>query len=263
MLSLFENLLSPPPAKPADTPIEQSFDLEVNGEKVPVKILFEPRFNNRVSVNRNGILLRIAGRQSKEEQRKHIDDLLKWAKQKLGDKPELLENLPQRKYLNGEILKVGDYEFSISIHYHDLKKSTAKIFRNNIVLSLAKGLSKEVEESTCSYLVAKCLCKFYQPIVSERLQELNNRYFKKELNSVKVKYASSFWGHCSRNGHIVISLRLMFAPPSVIDYVLIHELAHLVHADHSSRFWKLVEQVMPDYQNAEKHLREAGKKYYL
>ncbi|MBK7149922.1 MAG: M48 family metallopeptidase [Bacteroidetes bacterium] len=263
MLSLFENLFPAVSSKEQDPPIQQNFELEVNGDAVPVRILFEPRFNNRASVNKNGIIIRIAGRQSKEEQRKHIDNLLKWAKEKLNDKPELLENLQQRRYVNGEILKVGQYDFSISIHYHDLPKSSARIFKNNIVLSLSKGLSKEVEESTCSYLVSKCLCKFFLPSVTERIHELNERFFKKQVNSVKLKYASSFWGHCSHSGNIVISVRLMFAPPAVIDYVYIHELAHLVHHDHSAAFWKLVEQMMPDYRKAEKHLKENGGKYYL
>ena len=78
---------------------------------------------------------------------------------------------------------------------------------------------------------------------------MNERHFKKPVKQITMKYATSFWGHCSRNGHIVISARLMFAPQRVIDYVFIHELAHLVHMDHSPRFWKVVEQVMPDYRN--------------
>lgn len=78
-----------------------------------------------------------------------------------------------------------------------------------------------------------------------------------------MKYATSFWGHCSTNGNIVISVRLLFAPVKVIDYVLVHELAHLVHHDHSPRFWKVVEQIMPDYEEAEKHLKEFSNKYYL
>ncbi|MBP7390364.1 MAG: hypothetical protein KA841_08160, partial [Chitinophagales bacterium] len=101
MLSLFENLLQGASQKELEPPIQQNFELEVNGDSVPVRILFEPRFNNRASVNKNGIIIRIAGRQSKEEQRKHIDNLLKWAKEKLNDKPKLLENLQQRRYVNG------------------------------------------------------------------------------------------------------------------------------------------------------------------
>ncbi len=263
LLSLFDNLITPKPAKAEEPAIRQQFDIEVNGQTVPVRIMFEPRMNNRVTVNKNGILLRVSERQSKEEQRKNIDNLLKWAKDKLGNKPELLDSLPQRKYVNGEILKVGEYEFVISIHYQDKAQSTAKIFRNNIVISLAKGLNPEAEANSCSYLVSKCLCKFFHPIVSERLRELNDRFFKKELRQIKMKYATSFWGHCSANGNIVVSVRLMFAPSSVIEYVFIHELAHLVHHDHSPRFWKLVETIMPSYQNAEKHLAQHSKSYYL
>ena len=265
LLSLFENLVAPKakPKEEEESALQQKFDIEVKGENVPVRIVFEPRFNNRVTVNKNGILIRVSSRQGKEEQRKNIDNLLKWAKEKLGDKPELMDSLPHRKYVNGEVLKVGDYEFVISICYHDLPKSSAKIFRNNIVLSLAKGLNKESEENTSSYLVAKCLCKFFLPVVTERIHELNNRYFRKEVKQIKMKHATSFWGHCSRGGNIVISVRLFFAPAKVVDYVLIHELAHLVHHDHSPRFWKVVEQVMPDYEQAEKHLKEFSNKYYL
>lgn len=265
LLSLFENFIAakPEPKAEEDISLQREFAIDVKGENVPVRILYEPRFNNRVTVNKNGILIRISDRQQKEEQRKNADALLKWAKEKLGDKPELMDSLPQRQYVNGEILRVGDYEFVISIFYHDLAKSTAKIFRNNIVLSMAKGLSKEAEANTCSYLVAKCLCKFFLPVATERIHELNNRYFKKEVKNITMKHATSFWGHCSRSGNIVISVRLFFAPANVVDYVLIHELAHLVHHDHSPRFWKVVEQVMPDYQNAEKHLKEFSNKYYL
>ena len=78
-----------------------------------------------------------------------------------------------------------------------------------------------------------------------------------------MKYATSFWGHCSRGGHIVISVRLLFAPARTVDYVLIHELAHLVHADHSPRFWKLVEKIDPTYAEKEKHLTDFNLKYYL
>ncbi|MFN8309894.1 MAG: M48 family metallopeptidase [Chitinophagales bacterium] len=261
-LSLFDFLTDK--KKPAEeTPKEDVFTLSVNGSEVPVTIIYEKRFNNRVAVNSSGVTLRIASGQSKEEKQKYIDQFLRWAKTRLDKHPGLLDALPQRNYVNGEMLRVGRYDFRINIFYHDQEKSTARLFGDQIVVSLARGLTKEAEMNTNSYLVAKCLAKFFQPLVSERLHELNRKYFGKTIQTVRLKYNTSNWGSCSSQGNINISLRLLFAPDEVIDYVLVHELAHLVHHDHSPRFWKLVEKVIPNYKEYEKHLDENNFKYYL
>lgn len=263
LLSLFDNLFEEKKPKPEAPKKLENFELEVNGRVVPVRIQEERRFNNRIMVNANGVLIRLAANQPIEEKKKHIDNFLKWAKTKLDKNPQLLDYLPQRKYTNGEILQIGKHSFRINIFYHDNPKSSAKLFNDQIVINLSRGLTKEAEDSTNSYLVARCLSRFFTPIVSERLHELNRKYFGKTINSVKMKYNTSNWGSCSTQGNINISVRLMFAPDEVIDYVLIHELAHLVHADHSPRFWNLVEKIDPDYYSKEKHLTANNFKYYL
>ncbi|MFN8278350.1 MAG: M48 family metallopeptidase [Chitinophagales bacterium] len=259
MLSLFDLL----DEKKKDEPKEESFTITVGEREVPVNIIYEKRFNNRVSVNSNGILLRIAAGQPRDEKQKYIQQFLHWAKTRLDKNPGLLDALPQRTYVNGEILRVGQYDFRINIFYHEHEKSTARLFGDQIVISLARGLTKEAENNTNSYMVARCLSKFFHPIVNERLEELNRKYFGKNIQSLRLKYNTSNWGSCSTQGNINISLRLLFAPQEVIDYVLIHELAHLVHANHSPRFWALVAKIMPNYQQHEKHLEENNFKYYL
>ncbi len=267
LMSLFDSVLSvtKSQAKAAEAvPVKhEQFELDVEGRNIPVRICFEARYNNRVTVNGNGILIRISKHTPAEEQRKQIDTFLKWAKTKLGEKPELLDYLPQRKYVNGEVLQVGTQYFSIHIIYNELNKSSARIHNNHLMLSLARGLTKESENSTCSYLISKCLSKFFLPIVSARIHELNNRFIGKKISSVKLKYNTSNWGSCSTHGNINISLRLMFAPQDVIDYVLVHELAHLIHPNHSSRFWNVVESIMPNYREKEKHLEDNNYRYYL
>jgi len=73
---------------------------------------------------------------------------------------------------------------------------------------------------------------------------------------VKVSSAKSRWGSCSSKGSLNFSWRLMLAGDEVIDYVVVHELAHLREMNHSPRFWAVVEQAMPDYQRRKKLLKE-------
>jgi hypothetical protein len=75
---------------------------------------------------------------------------------------------------------------------------------------------------------------------------------------VKVTSAKTRWGSCSANGTINFTWRLVMAPLEVVDYVVIHELAHLRIKNHSPRFWKLVESLCPDYKRCRKWLRDHG-----
>lgn len=74
--------------------------------------------------------------------------------------------------------------------------------------------------------------------------------------SVKVNAARRRWGSCSAAGHLNFSCRLMAYPPAVIDCVVVHELAHLRHPDHSKRFYDFVLSVMPDYRQRAALLKE-------
>jgi len=92
----------------------------------------------------------------------------------------------------------------------------------------------------------------------EKIDELNKKYFNKKINKIFFKNHKSKWGSCSSNNNINISTRLLFAPEPVMDYVCIHELAHLVEKNHSGKFWNLVEKAMPDYKDKIKWLRDNG-----
>ena len=67
-------------------------------------------------------------------------------------------------------------------------------------------------------------------------------------DKIKITGARTRWGSCSSRRVICFSWRLMMAPPEAVDYVVVHELAHLRHMDHSASFWQAVAQVLPDYE---------------
>jgi len=66
--------------------------------------------------------------------------------------------------------------------------------------------------------------------------------------SVKIGNAKSYWGCCSRKNGVIFSWRLMQASDEIIDYVVVHELAHIKEHNHSKKFWKEVEKVLGDYK---------------
>jgi predicted metal-dependent hydrolase len=78
------------------------------------------------------------------------------------------------------------------------------------------------------------------------------------VKRVAVRDPSSRWGSCSTTGVLSYSWRLILAPPFVLDYLAVHEVAHLVEMNHSRRFWKLVDQLCPDYRRAKAWLNSNG-----
>jgi predicted metal-dependent hydrolase len=65
---------------------------------------------------------------------------------------------------------------------------------------------------------------------------------------VQIRRQRTRWGSCSRQGTICLNACLLFQPPEVVDYLLLHELAHTRHMDHSRRFWALVARLAPDWR---------------
>lgn len=73
---------------------------------------------------------------------------------------------------------------------------------------------------------------------------------------ITVRNQRSRWGSCSRKGNLSFNYRLMFLPPFLADYVIVHELCHLVEFNHSARFWGEVGRILPDYQKARSYLKQ-------
>ncbi|MDD6220329.1 MAG: SprT family zinc-dependent metalloprotease [Clostridia bacterium] len=107
--------------------------------------------------------------------------------------------------------------------------------------------------------VVPALREIYRAIAKQYIPERTAALagsFSESVNSVKINSARTRWGSCSSKGNINFSLFLVMAPPSAVDYCIIHELSHLKHMDHSKAFWQLVESRDPEYKA---HIQELKK----
>lgn len=78
------------------------------------------------------------------------------------------------------------------------------------------------------------------------------------FTSITIRDQKTRWGSCSGRGTLSFNWRLILAPPEILDYVVVHELCHLTHMNHSREFWALVGSVIPDYKVRRKWLKENG-----
>ena len=116
------------------------------------------------------------------------------------------------------------------------------------------NLPRDSFGSMRSYIIA-----MYRKIAAADLPKRVEKYSAlvgAKPSAVKISSASSRWGSCSSKGSINFSWKLIVAPDDVIDYVVVHELCHLKHMDHSPAFWKEVENVIPDWQKRRSALKD-------
>lgn len=92
----------------------------------------------------------------------------------------------------------------------------------------------------------------------ERLAEMLGRAARRPPGSLRLADPRGRWGSCAASGNLMLSWRLMLAPPKVLDYVVAHEVAHLAQMNHSPAFWATVAHLMPDHAQHRTWLRTHG-----
>ena len=106
--------------------------------------------------------------------------------------------------------------------------------------------------------VKKALVDWYlgraETKIKERL-DLFSKQIGKWPVSIKIKNQERRWGSCSRNGSIRFNWRIIMAPISIMDYVIVHELCHLIYSHHSPPFWQKVQSIIPDYRRRRNWLK--------
>lgn len=88
--------------------------------------------------------------------------------------------------------------------------------------------------------------------------EYYNEFTGGTYHKITIRDQKTRWGSCSSNGTLSFNYRLMLAPPRVLDYVVVHELCHLTHMNHSTDFWNMVASILPDYKEYRKWLKDNG-----
>ena len=234
-----------------------SIDLPGMGT-VPVRVIRESRRSLRASIGKDHLIFRRPRRTTLHQDRTHWQWFMDWARRTAKQQGgRQMAHLRARMYQNGQELIVGERTYRILMQEADRKTIGGKLLpARTIEIRLPENLPTILKEQGIRKILSRVIAQDFLPAIRQRVIVLNDTYFQQTIREVRLKYNHSNWGSCSNKGNINLSTRLLFAPGFVIDYVIIHELAHRIEFNHSPRFWRLVENAMPEYEKAEAWLKE-------
>ncbi len=183
-----------------------------------------------------------------------IRDRSHWILAKFAEFKQRQMNTSHYEFVDGEQFYFLGQSYVLRIIANKKIKFRGELTNTNLLIYIRDDLAKEQ--------MIKYLTKWYQEkakqIIFERLiywqQQLNisfNRFF--------LSRAKTNWGSCNAKNDIRINWRLIMMPTEIIDYVIVHELCHVIHKNHSKRFWNLVHAAMPDFQQRRNELTKLGR----
>ena len=179
-----------------------------------------------------------------------------WIRKKLAD--QKLRIKPVTNLVNNEKLILCGKNYTLKVNSELIKEP--KISSETIIISNNSKTRKTFGsiESQILKLLKDFSFRILQKKTFEFSQIMNVRY-----NSVKIKNYKSRWGSCSSKGDISFNWKIIFAQENIIEYLVVHELSHLIHFNHSKLFWNKVEEFQYNYKENRKWLKENGYKLDL
>lgn len=186
-----------------------------------------------------------------------IERLLKrhadWVLRKLEEWQ--VKRAPTRQWVDGETLMLLGEPFALKL---SPDTSTLRLDGSRLVVGIAACGPSAIARQVHDWLHAQTLACF-----AERVDHYRRMLGVPACPEVHLSSARTRWGSCHVSGRIHLNWRLIQVPVRLLDYVVAHEVAHLLEMNHSQRFWRTVGRLVPDYAARRKELRREGHRYLL
>lgn len=167
------------------------------------------------------------------------------------------------RFVSGETLPYLGRNVRLNIETASVLVPTVRLDHWRFRVAVPESLNGEDRYRS----IREAAIQWYQERAAERLSETVERWWPRlgcgEKSRVLIRDQRRLWGSCAPDGTLRFNWRAVMLKPALIEYLVVHELAHLTHRNHSKDFWGLVTEVMPDAQQLRKTLREEGRRLPL
>ncbi len=222
----------------------------------PVSFRYSRRAKNlRLVVKPSGVELVVPLTVGKAKALAFLRQHCAWAEHKMAELRGQAGNQFPQALKSGETVPFQGREVPLLIR--EVPGRGAKVhFDGQFVISVPPGPPAQARQRTRAALLT--WIKVWLRDEVENYTARHTERFGLQPRQIRIKQMKSRWGSCGPRNDINLNWLLAFAPPSILEYVVVHELCHIRYRDHSAQFWQLVSHHLPDWANGRQWLKENG-----
>jgi predicted metal-dependent hydrolase len=246
---------------------ERSFQLD--GREVKYTLERRPRRGVTLQVEpRRGLRVFAPKRMPLREIDAILDRESNWIRQRLAARADWELTHPPRRFVTGEHLPLLGEKWPLLVIEEEgrkrplIRRELRGDGPGSITLRIPAGLPEQQRHDLAMRSLDRWFRRLARELITARVDHWSLQV-EAFPGMISIRDTRSRWGSCSHTGTLSFNWRVILAPPQVVDYLVVHELCHLVKPDHSPEFWELVESFIPGYKVDKRWLRDHGQDLFI
>ncbi|WP_409304115.1 M48 family metallopeptidase [Peribacillus sp. SCS-155] len=220
------------------------------GETISFDVIYKKRKSAGVYIDVYGnVEVRVPKGTPKEYVLKLLEEKWDWIQQHSKEMKDRMLGPQQKVYEHGQSFLYLGNTYPIQL-FHDMNLAQEyAVFEQEALHIYVKELDDErIKQALKRFYYQQC-----KALVEKSIQSYQSN-FKTKPRAIRITDSKTNWGTCDSKLQLTFNWKLAMAPKNVIDYVVVHEMCHMVHLNHDRSFWRLVGKIMPDYKESENWL---------
>jgi predicted metal-dependent hydrolase len=218
----------------------------------------QTRNDVKITVNLiNGVVIYTPENLNEEKLSQIIKQKAPWISQKIQELNEIKTAVQPKEFVSGEKLPYLGRHYRLKVYKEAISHASFQFKHGRFIATVPWAWAQEQMQQ---HLEQK-LIAWYHKHGLKKVIDRTNEYqsiLGVEPRTLQLKTQHKRWGTCTPNGDIYLNWRIVMAPIRVIDYIIVHELAHLIVPEHNDKFWRIVRTTLPHYNEAKEWLRVHG-----
>ncbi len=236
--------------------IQDFAPIEMPGRNLPVRLERRRIRNAYARVRDDCVVIELPLHMGPIRSKAVSDLLYRRIRRSIEKNPNRYAEMRELAFRDGQTLNMLGRTFTICIKPSAGARAAHSSFDSGVVaVTVPASYRKEKADALAAKLVIRHVSMEVQKELERRVAFFNDRHFHSVIPNVTIRAASKVMGSCSPDNSIMVSFRMLYADQRMLDYIIVHELAHTKFRDHSERFWALVASILPDYKETRKWLR--------